>query len=74
MSDARDIFSKGDKVIATQEAYDNGVVTKKMNGCGTVVGFSRCGRYVRVRPDGMEKCGKYSTVFWSKAEGGPEKI
>ena len=57
---------KGDIVIPTEWAKQNGVARMVKSSFGVVVSKSKKGNYLTVRPDGRKGTGYYWAGFWRK--------
>ena len=58
---ARSVFHVGDAVELSADGISATICRRRT---GKVVGFSRCGRFIRVLPDGLKTVSKYHPKFW----------
>jgi hypothetical protein len=60
-------FKKGDRVKMTARAIQNRLDGPRHITTGTVTGFSRDGKFLRVQRDGIKETSGYAPIFWELA-------
>jgi hypothetical protein len=69
MTDPKPRFMKGQKVRATEYAYEAGLFPRKSAPVtGTVRGFGRLPNTVRVQRDNQASTERYAEVFWEPTD------